>query len=108
MKAFHKRKVRGDPYAVPIDCHSGGSVDSHDCITRRDLGKPSILCIGLREKLYGAVHQVCFVPKDQPSKNVDPLYVEMGFHDDGGADRVAVEDLVLIWLALPWDTEDET
>ena len=45
--------------------------------------------------------------KDQLSKNVDPLYVEMGFHGDGGANGVAVEDLVLVGLALPWVTEDE-
>ena len=44
---------------------------------------------------------------DQPLKNVDPLYVEIGFHGDGGADGVAVEDLVLVGLALPWVTEDD-
>ena len=44
---------------------------------------------------------------DQPLKNVDPLYVEIGFHGDGGADGVAVEDLVLVGLAFPWVTEDD-
>ena len=45
--------------------------------------------------------------KDQLSKNVDLLYVEMGFHGNGGADGVAVEDLALVGLALPWVTKDE-
>jgi len=39
--------------------------------------------------------------KDQPLKNVEPLYVATGFHGDEGADGVADGDLVLVGLDLP-------
>lgn len=44
--------------------------------------------------------------KDQPLKNVAPLYVAMGCHGDGGADGVADGEWVPVGLALPL-TEDE-